>query len=262
MNKVHIITIKNRADIFEQSKLWWESFGWEVIPVYNDNNGPAVGRNKVLREFYDSNDDWVCIADDDAVLLTEDVFKSRYVNSGLKKHLNLKDDLTFPNLDYKHFLTNNEKIFENKLLPTTFSAVRQIGQAGRFEVIKLLENINNEVFKNNWIFERNPKLAHLYFHQNTKKKYNKEFYQNEELPCCEDWEWSIRQINAGLTTATLTNIIADQIAGATGTHAKSSLFKTLDDRKEKMKIAKKMIADEYDLIRVLDKGSLYLRDIF
>ena len=54
-----MITIKDRADIFEQSKLWWESFGWEVIPVYNDDNSPAVGRNKILRKFYDSNDDWV-----------------------------------------------------------------------------------------------------------------------------------------------------------------------------------------------------------
>ena len=29
---------------------------------------------------------------------------------------------------------------------------------------------------------------------------------------------------------------------------------------EKIKIAKKWMAEEYDLIRVLDKGSLYLRD--
>jgi|TARA_Y100000310_G_scaffold204791_1_gene205039 hypothetical protein len=262
LNKIHIITIKDRVDIFEKSKVWWESFGWEVIPVYNDGNGIGVGRNKVLRKFYDSNDDWVCIADDDAILLTEDIFKSRYVNSGLKSHLNLSEDLTFPKLDYKHFLTNNEKLFKNKYLPTTFTAIRQIGLQGRFEIIDLLKNINNDVYKNNWIFHRAPKVfGTLCFHQNTKKKYNKEFYQKnrKELPSLQDWEWSIQQINAGLTTAVLTNIIINDITGPTGTRGKSSLFKTLDERKKKMKISKKRIAEEYKM-RILDNGALFLKD--
>ena len=35
MNKIHILTINDRKEVFEITKNFWESHGWEVIPEYN-----------------------------------------------------------------------------------------------------------------------------------------------------------------------------------------------------------------------------------
>ena len=37
MNKIHIITVKPREEVFVKTREFWESYGWEVIPTYNDN---------------------------------------------------------------------------------------------------------------------------------------------------------------------------------------------------------------------------------
>ena len=93
MNEIHILTIKSREEVFEKSKNFWESYGWKVIPTYNDGEHPSVGRNKILRKFYDSNDDWICVADDDIVLLNQDEFDN---------HPNVKylEGVKFPTLNY------------------------------------------------------------------------------------------------------------------------------------------------------------------
>ena len=207
MNKIHIITVKEREKEYNLVKSFWESYGWEVITEYNDNTKPSIGRNRILRKFYDSNDDWVCISDDDIVLMTEEEFK---------KHGSVKaqvGEVDYPKLNYRQFLTNNEQIFNNVDLPITFSPSRSVNLAGRWEMVRLAKQYNgSQIFNNHWVFERFPKPAGMFFHQNTKKKFNKEFFSNESLDGLGDWLWGMNQIQAGFVVGQLTNIVYKEIS--------------------------------------------------
>ena len=168
MNEIHILTIKSREEVFEKSKNFWESYGWKVIPTYNDGEHPSVGRNKILRKFYDSNDDWICVADDDIVLLNQDEFDN---------HPNVKylEGVKFPTLNYIDFLTNNERLFESEFLPTSFCPTNPVGVEGMW-VCQRLSKVYGE-YKRHWVFERLTNLSCMFFHRNTKKLYDKEFFQ-------------------------------------------------------------------------------------
>tara|TARA_Y100000034_G_scaffold29616_1_gene35925 strand:+ start:2525 stop:3442 length:918 start_codon:yes stop_codon:yes gene_type:complete len=259
MNKIHIITIKDRSELFDQVKEWWEKHNWIVEPIYNDGQLPRVGWNKALRKFYDSNEDWVCIADDDIILLDEDGFKDRLVKM-MTPHFNLSDDLGYPDLNYREFLSNNEELFNNEFLPTSFEPIHQMGPDGRFEIIRLLKTLDSDMstYNDNWVFVRHAKISKIRFHRNTKKMYNKEFFWKTitELTSLSDWDWTFQQLDAGLTTGRLTNIISDEISGAWGTSSKSSLFKNMAERRGHMKVAKRWMSDNYEGMKLNSVGSL------
>ena len=63
----------------------------------------------------------------------------------------------------------------NEDLPISFSPVRSVNLAGRWNMVSLAKQYNaSDLFNDNWVFERFPKTAAIVFHQNTKKKYNKD----------------------------------------------------------------------------------------
>ena len=104
MHTIHILTIKEREEEYNQVKSFWEGHGWKVIPFYNDGKKPAIGRNQILKNFYESNDDWICISDDDLILVDEKEFRE---HGSIKA---LVGEVDYPKLNYRNFLINNEQM--------------------------------------------------------------------------------------------------------------------------------------------------------
>jgi hypothetical protein len=69
-NRIDLLTHKGRELITNQTINWWESQGWEVVLWDNTGYYPAVGRNKILRDYKESNRDLLIMADDDITLYT------------------------------------------------------------------------------------------------------------------------------------------------------------------------------------------------
>ena len=254
MNTVQLITTKAREEVFVKTKEFWESYDWKVIPIYNDKQHPSKARNKLLRNFYDSNEDWICIADDDQVLMTEEEFK----DFGAVR--TIVGEVDYPKLNYRQFLTNNEQIFNNENLPISFGPSSCVNLAGRWNMVRLAKQYNDsQIFNDNWVFERFAKVAYILFQQNTKKKFNKEFFQDTSIGGLEDWEFSMQQIDNGFATARLDNIICKEISKRT------SLFEaeTVKESQSKRKIAfdqgKDLIINKYEGTSLMKNGGLQLR---
>ena len=256
MNKIHIITVKPREEVFVKTREFWESYGWEVIPTYNDNTHPSLGRNKLLRKFYDSNDDWLCIADDDIILVSEEEFREH----GSVKAIH--GEINYPRLNYREFLTNNEQLFNNKTLPTCFGAVSSVNLAGRWNMVNLAKQYNNsQVFDNHWVFERSIKLAGICFIQNIKKKYDKEFFQDENIPAAEDWEFAMQLIDNGFSTALLNNIQFKENSTRTELFkgSKGTIKEAMENRKILLKEGKDLIIKKHPDASLMKNEGLQLR---
>ena len=127
-------------------------------------------------------------------------------------------------------------------------------------MVSLAKQYNaSDLFNTNWVFERFPKTAAIVFHQNTKKKYNKEFFYNESLEGLEDWVWAMDQIQAGFTPGQLTNIIYREIS------KKSVLFKgrtnkeAIENRRIAFLSAKEYITENFDEVSIMKNGGVNMR---
>ena len=257
MNTVHIVTIKDREDVFTKTKEFWESYNWKVIPIYNENQHPCIARNKLLRNFYDSNDDWICIADDDLVLMTEKEFKE------LGSVKALVGEVDYPKLNYREFLKNNEQLFNNTDLPISFSPTRSVNLAGRWSMVRLAKQYNrwpdSQIFNNYWVFERFPKAAAIFFHQNIKKKFNKEFFQDESLDGLQDWSWAMDQIEAGFAVGQLTNIIYKEISKRTVLFKGKTVKESQDIRRNAYIATTEHMIEKHDGISIMKNGGVNMR---
>lgn len=63
---IHMLTTKARTSQAE----WWQQQGYEVVEHHNDGLFPSVGRNQMLEHFYNSDQEWLCMCDDDVILDT------------------------------------------------------------------------------------------------------------------------------------------------------------------------------------------------
>jgi hypothetical protein len=84
-NRIDLLTCQGRADITNKTVNWWTSQGWQVVLWDNTGNLPAVGRNRILRDFKSSDRQLLIMADDDITLythrfLTADWLKKPVVN--------------------------------------------------------------------------------------------------------------------------------------------------------------------------------------
>ena len=67
-NRIDLLTCAGRADITNKTVAWWQSQGWEVHLHDNTGYPPAVGRNKIIKSFKESDRDILIMADDDITL--------------------------------------------------------------------------------------------------------------------------------------------------------------------------------------------------
>lgn len=84
-NRIDILTHQGRAHITTHTVNWWESQGWQVVVWDNTGSLPAVGRNRILRDWKSSDRAHLIMADDDITLylhryLTNEWLKQPVVN--------------------------------------------------------------------------------------------------------------------------------------------------------------------------------------
>jgi hypothetical protein len=75
-NRIDLLTCQGRSEITANTVNWWQAQGWQVVTWDNTGNRPAVGRNKIIKDFKQSDRDLLIIADDDITLYTH-----RYLTS-------------------------------------------------------------------------------------------------------------------------------------------------------------------------------------
>ncbi len=69
-NRIDLLTCKGRESITNQTVTWWQSQGWSVVLWDNTGYLPAVGRNRIIRDFQQSDRSILIMADDDITLYT------------------------------------------------------------------------------------------------------------------------------------------------------------------------------------------------
>lgn len=84
-NRIDLLTHGGRKAITDKTVNWWQSHGWQVVLWDNTGHGPAVGRNRMIKSFKESNRHLLIMADDDITLythryLTSDWLKKPVVN--------------------------------------------------------------------------------------------------------------------------------------------------------------------------------------
>jgi hypothetical protein len=69
-NRIDLLTCAGRADITNKTVVWWQSQGWEVVLWDNTGHLPAVGRNRIINDYKQSDRQLLIMADDDITLYT------------------------------------------------------------------------------------------------------------------------------------------------------------------------------------------------
>ena len=69
-NRIDLLSHEGRPSITNQTVDWWESQGWQVVVWDNTGSVPAVGRNKIIKDFKSSDRSLLIMADDDITLYT------------------------------------------------------------------------------------------------------------------------------------------------------------------------------------------------
>lgn len=83
-NRIDLLTCKGREPITNKTINWWESQGWKVVLWDNTGYLPAVGRNKIIRNFKESDRDLLVMADDDITLYTHRYLTTDWLNKPIK----------------------------------------------------------------------------------------------------------------------------------------------------------------------------------
>lgn len=79
-NRIDLLTCKGRQSITNQTVNWWQSQGWETVLWDNTGNLPAIGRNKIIRDFQNSDRNLLIMADDDITLYTHRYLTADWLN--------------------------------------------------------------------------------------------------------------------------------------------------------------------------------------
>ena len=80
-NRIDLLTCKGREHITNKTVDWWESNGWQVVLWDNTGFLPAVGRNKILKDFKESDRSILIMADDDITLYTHRYLTQEWLNN-------------------------------------------------------------------------------------------------------------------------------------------------------------------------------------
>lgn len=82
-NRIDLLTCQGRADITNKTVAWWQSQGWDVHLYDNTGYPPAVGRNRIIRDYKSSNREVLIMADDDITLYTHRHLTSEWLKKPL-----------------------------------------------------------------------------------------------------------------------------------------------------------------------------------
>lgn len=197
--KINILTIST-SERLAQTVEFYNKWNWQVKLHYNDNRFPSWGRNEILEDFYNSGDEWCCIADDD-ITLFEDRNETEYFLTYTQQFLNsLPQQITvFSGLNGVLQATN---IIQNKQAP------KHVG----------------------WCFKRNWNVGKMIFIRRTPNRY----YQRTDLEYSEDHEYIYQHLADGYWCGHLENIVMRERGASTlfidPAHRKTSI----DDTTQKL----------------------------
>lgn len=80
-NRIDLLTHAGRTNITNNTRNWWESQGWQVVLWDNTGNLPAVGRNRIINDYKNSNRKLLIMADDDITLYTHRYLTSHWLKN-------------------------------------------------------------------------------------------------------------------------------------------------------------------------------------
>ena len=94
--RIDLLSHQGRKTITNHTINWWEAEGWKVVVWDNTGYLPAVGRNKIIEDFKNSDRQYLIMADDDITL-----YKHRYLTQQWLKN---------PVFDGVYTLNSNHKM--------------------------------------------------------------------------------------------------------------------------------------------------------
>jgi len=165
---IHILCTKQR----QSQATWWKEQGYTVQEHFNDGKLPSQGRNKILEDFYNGNEEWICICDDDVVL-----------------------DTKWGNTDY--FLKNSPALLQR--IPQYINIVVPLNPT----VIRLNNTLTQPVYQTHWRLERETfPTGKIIWHRRSKH-----IKQHESIPALSDSIWGFDHWLNGGCCMRLNNIV-------------------------------------------------------
>jgi hypothetical protein len=82
-HRIDLLTHEGREDITNKTVAWWQSQGWKVVLWDNTGHPPAVGRNRIIKHFKESDRDILIMADDDITLYPHRFLTQEWLNNPL-----------------------------------------------------------------------------------------------------------------------------------------------------------------------------------
>lgn len=169
----------------------------------------CVSRNRILKDFYASDDDWMVMTDNDLSIY-----------------------------DYSHEQhLDGEIIFEK--LPGLLQQITgkiasfHINNPRSTDVCQSRYKVDGKwdpLLIDNWVFANCIKYGGMIFTSNTRKHFGKEYYNWDDLESHEDWEWRSQMAVDGLVTARLCNLFLKEFSsGDYSTIFKQELVEVKDD---------------------------------
>jgi hypothetical protein len=111
-NRIDLLTHAGRTDITNKTKLWWETNGWLVHLWDNTGYLPSVGRNKIIKDYQNSDREILIMADDDITL-----YPHRYLTADwLKNPIVKANEVYTVNSNHKmHYMAQNSTGWDDGL---------------------------------------------------------------------------------------------------------------------------------------------------
>lgn len=131
-NRIDLLTHAGRNAITQKTVRWWESHGWQVVCWDNTGHLPAVGRNKIINAYKNSDRQLLIMADDDITLYTHRFLTQSWLqkpiangvytlNSNHKMHILMQYSRDWPK-DQHHWSESHHigqiYVIDNKSIPT------------------------------------------------------------------------------------------------------------------------------------------------
>lgn len=80
-NRIDLLTHQGRSHITQATARWWASQGWQVVLWDNTGFVPSVGRNRIIKDFKESERSVLFMADDDITLYTHRYLTSEWLKN-------------------------------------------------------------------------------------------------------------------------------------------------------------------------------------